>query len=489
MDTINPPHNPASEEALLGGIFAEPAIFPKVASKIGAEAFYSPQHRLIFRAMASLADQKAPIDLQTVQAELVRGGQLEEAGGLPYLAELATNSPTAASWEYHAKQIHSLAFNRKKIKLTELLLEAQKTGNTEEEGRINQDLEDLKREQVSFAKIEPFDIQEALLRLKQEQPGKKLPESWGILKAGMGAVREAAIFRPEELTFIGGRSGHGKTSFLLNLAFQWLKQDRKKLPVLVFSYEVGEGPFTKQLLSMATREKADKYGSGLSYSKVEDCYRSAMDEGNTATMPELQEFNEALRWYEKEVQPGLFWQYAAGWPTKALLNYSLATLDQRGPLAAILIDYLQLVRPATENRNAARYYEVAQIAMQLKEIAILCKCPVIVAAQVGRGSSAIPGMEDFKESGGIENAGDLLLTICNHTAHRAQLGAEIEGLDNSKRDQKEKELDGFKEGLLTVKIVKNRNGESGAQGEIGFDAKTRFFCDKDIPGLLGPAGF
>ena len=481
MDTINQPHNPASEVALLGAIFAEPAIFPQVASKIEPEAFYSPQHRLIFRAMASLADQEAPIELQTVQAELIRGGQLEDAGGLPYLSELY-DCPTSAGWEYHAEQIHSLACKRKKMKLTQQLLQAQEKGDTEEEDRLELAIEDLKREQVSFAKIEPFNIQEALYRLKEEQPGKMLPESWGILKTkegGMGAVREAAIFRPEELTFIGARSAHGKTSFLLNLAFQWLKEDPQKLPILVFSYEISEGPFTKQLLSMATREQANKFGGGLDYGELEDCYRSAMGTGNAATVAQQEQFNKAMSWCEKEVQPGLFWQYAAGWSTKKLLDYSLAALNKRGPLAAIMVDYLQLVRPVTEDRNPAlRYHEVALIAMRLKQIAKLCECPVIAAAQVNRGSSAIPGMEDFKESGGIENNADLLLTICNHTAHRDQLGDEIEGLEGSKREQKEKEQDSFKEGLLTVKIVKNRNGRGGAQGEIGFDAKTRFFCDQ-----------
>ena len=183
-------------------------------------------------------------------------------------------------------------------------------------------------------------------------------------------------------------------------------------------------------------------------------------------------------WYEKEVQPELFWQYAAGWSTKDLLNYSLATLGQKGPLAAIMVDYLGLLKARIEDKYAARYHEVAQIAYQLKELAVICKCPVIVAAQVKRGSSAIPGTEDFKESGGIENNADLLLTICNHSEHRKQLGQDIEGLEGNKRLEKEKEQDSLKEGLLTVKIVKNRNGEGGAQGEIGFDAKTRFFCDQ-----------
>ena len=475
MDTISPLHNPAHEEALLGGIFAEPDIFPKVTRKIRPEAFDSPQHRLIFRAMASLADQKAPIDLQTVRGELIRGGQLEDAGGLPYLMDLATNYPTAANWEYHAKQIHGLAFNRKKASLHSKIAAAQQEGNKELVSQLEQDLEDLKREQVSFAEIKPFNIQDAICRLKDEQPGKMLPESWGILKTkeggGMGAVREAAIFRPAELTFIGARSAHGKTSFLVNLAFQWLKEDPKKPPVLIFSLEVGEGPFTKQLLSVATRELAGKYGSGLSYGRLEDCYRSAMGTGNTATAAQQEQFLKAMSWYEKEVQPGLFWQYAAGWSTKDLLNYSLATLDQHGPLAAIMVDYLQLVRPVTEDRNPGlRYHEVALNAMRLKQIAILCKCPVIVAAQVGRGSSAIPGMEDFKESGGIENAGDLLLTICNYEKYLEQLGSDIK--ETEKPDLEKKR------GLLAVKIVKNRNGESGAQGDICFDAKTRFFCDQ-----------
>jgi len=160
----------------------------------------------------------------------------------------------------------------------------------------------------------------------------------------------------------------------------------------------------------------------------------------------------------------------------------------------VIVDYLQLVGLAGANYNTARYHEVAQAAMRLKEIGVLCKCPVVLTAQVGRGSSTLPGMEDFKESGGIENAGDILITMLNHSQQLAQIGEDLEdmadcaeGSNGKLRKRLESERSRLTGGLLTIKVVKNRNGVAGARGEVGFDGTTRFICDKDSPGLLRPS--
>ncbi|MEK7381091.1 MAG: DnaB-like helicase N-terminal domain-containing protein, partial [Gemmatimonadota bacterium] len=50
--------------------------------------FYREGHRRVFRAMAALLERRVVIDYVTLRDELARRGELDEAGGVEYLAAL-----------------------------------------------------------------------------------------------------------------------------------------------------------------------------------------------------------------------------------------------------------------------------------------------------------------------------------------------------------------------------------------------------------------
>ena len=111
------PQNVESEKAVLGAILLdEKAVF--AASEIlVADDFYLEAHREIFRAMLSLVEEDASIDLFTLREELRRRNKEEAAGGPAYLAALTDGLPRALNVGHYARTVREKAASRQLIGL------------------------------------------------------------------------------------------------------------------------------------------------------------------------------------------------------------------------------------------------------------------------------------------------------------------------------------------------------------------------------------
>ena len=97
-----PPHSQEAEQSVLGGLMLDNAAWDHVADRIVEDDFYRRDHRLIFRAIASLAARGSPFDVITLSEWLESHGELSNAGGLVYLATLAKDTPSAANIRAYA---------------------------------------------------------------------------------------------------------------------------------------------------------------------------------------------------------------------------------------------------------------------------------------------------------------------------------------------------------------------------------------------------
>jgi replicative DNA helicase len=110
-------------------------------------------------------------------------------------------------------------------------------------------------------------------------------------------------------------------------------------------------------------------------------------------------------------------------------------LTREGPLALVIVDYLQLITPA--DAKAPREQQVASISRGLKLLAKDLDVPVVALAQVGRaGTEGRAQMHHLRESGAIEADADEILLL-----HRDDTDHELYG-------------------QLEVNIVKNRHGRT-----------------------------
>ena len=68
-----------------------------------SEDFFLPQHRQIFERMIQLAEKQQAIDVVTLMEDLARRGELDSAGGVPYLSQLADGLPRVTNVEHYAR--------------------------------------------------------------------------------------------------------------------------------------------------------------------------------------------------------------------------------------------------------------------------------------------------------------------------------------------------------------------------------------------------
>ena len=106
------------EKAVLGACIIEQDAFGTVSDFLKPHSFYESKHQVIFQAIQSLAASNSPIDLLTVTQQLQKTGELENAGGAAYVAELSRSMLSAAHLEYHARIVAQKALARDLINYT-----------------------------------------------------------------------------------------------------------------------------------------------------------------------------------------------------------------------------------------------------------------------------------------------------------------------------------------------------------------------------------
>src|SRR6056300_52821 len=95
------PHSIEAEQAVLGGLMLTTGdqgnAWDMVSDVLSSSDFYRADHRLLFDTMLALVAGEQPIDVVTVADHLQAKGELDRAGGFPYLAELADNTPSTSN--------------------------------------------------------------------------------------------------------------------------------------------------------------------------------------------------------------------------------------------------------------------------------------------------------------------------------------------------------------------------------------------------------
>src|SRR5690606_21865822 len=112
-----PPHSVEAEQALLGGLMLDQRAWDQIADVVTADDLYRADHRLIFAAIGTLVERNQPPDAVTVSEYLERTGQLEAAGGLPYLARLVEDTPSAANIRAYGRIVRERAMLRQLIQI------------------------------------------------------------------------------------------------------------------------------------------------------------------------------------------------------------------------------------------------------------------------------------------------------------------------------------------------------------------------------------
>ena len=114
--------------------------------------------------------------------------------------------------------------------------------------------------------------------------------------------------------------------------------------------------------------------------------------------------------------------------TLSALRTRCRRLKRTNGLGLIVIDYLQLMRPAAGTKPENRVLEISQITQGLKAIAKELAVPVLALSQLSRAVESRedkrPQLSDLRESGTIEQDADVVMFVYRDEYYMAAERAE-----------------------------------------------------------------
>ncbi|MGH8528389.1 MAG: replicative DNA helicase, partial [Nevskiales bacterium] len=260
-----PPHSVEAEQSVLGGLMLDNEAWETVVGLVNDEDFYRADHRLIYHALEALADANHPRDVVTVSEWLKGKGQLEEAGGLAYLGQLAKDTPSAANIKAYANIVREKAVMRALIRvgteITNLGFETEGRGSSELVETAEQrvfEIADRRRKSASF--FEPISH---LLTGAINHIQKLFESKTGITGLATGLLdfdKLTCGLQNGDLVIIAGRPSMGKTSFAMNLVEHICVRD--KLPTAIFSMEMSGEQVALRMISSLGRIDQQRLRSG-----------------------------------------------------------------------------------------------------------------------------------------------------------------------------------------------------------------------------------
>ncbi len=419
-----PPHSLEAEQAVLGGIMLDPSAWDTVIEELREEDFYRQEHRLIFHSMFQQVEAGKPVDVVTLVEALDLRDELEAAGGVEYLGDLASHARGTANIAAYAKIVRERATLRTLIRVAGEIADNSYSPAgrdvadlvDEAEKKVFQIADDRAGEGAGPVQINP------MLKSAVERIDELIKSKGGVTGLSTGFKdldTKTSGLQNSDLVIVAGRPSMGKTTFAMNMVeHAVLTQDK---PVLVFSLEMPAESLIFRMLSSIGKIDQSKLRSGKL--DQEDWPKL------TAAISKLKD------------RPLLIDDSVGVSPTEMRAR-ARRVVREYGDLAMVMVDYLQLMQIKGFGDN--RVGEISEISRSLKTLAREFDCPVVTLSQLNRGLEQRPNkrpvMSDLRESGAIEQDADIIAFVYRD---------EVYNEDSSDK------------GIAEIIIGKQRNGPIG----------------------------
>ncbi|MEK1938754.1 MAG: replicative DNA helicase [Pseudomonas sp.] len=390
-----PPHSIEAEQAVLGGLMLDNNAWERVLDQVSDGDFYRHDHRLIFRAIAKLADHNSPFDVVTLSEQLDKEGQTSQTGGLAYLGELAKNTPSVANIKAYAQIVRERATLRQLIGISSEIADSAFNPQGRQAAEI---LDEAERQIFQIAEARPKTGGpvgvNALLTKAIDRIDELFNTGEGITGLSTGFTDlddKTSGLQPADLIIVAGRPSMGKTTFAMNLVENAVLRSDKV--ILVYSLEMPGESLMMRMLSSLGRIDQTKVRSGQ------------LDDDD---WPRLTSAVNLLN------DRKLFIDDTAGISPSEMRARTRRLVREHGDVGLIMIDYLQLMQiPGSSGDN--RTNEISEISRSLKALAKEFNCPVVALSQLNRSLEQRPNKRpvnsDLRESGAIEQDADVIMFV------------------------------------------------------------------------------
>lgn len=281
---------------------------------------------------------------------------------------------------------------------------------------------------------------------------KLLSTGYGKLDKALGGGLYNSLY------VVGGISGLGKTSVVLNIVENLAKEEQD---VLFISLEMSREELVAKSLSRFTRETVDKRFTPMDYPSQRDIQNGNFD-------IEAPYFQEGLINYTKVSKHIFIKEANFNYNTELIREDIIKHKALRGKAPVVVVDYLQVL-PCLKDYGDDKKNIDFNIT-ELKRISREFDTPVIVISSIGRQYYKKPiDFEAFKSSGNIEFTADVVIGL--QYSFMADIGNKQE---NQIQEMYQEAKAKYPREVQTV-ILKNRNGSIGEYTNFIYEPKYNYF--------------
>lgn len=407
-----------AERAVLGSLVFAPALLPLAQTLIRAEHFSHPAHSLIFSAYGEAAARiektgtSAQLDFVAVCAVLRDWERLNAVGGMQYIGELAECVPTAANLENHCRIVVELSQRRALLAQVTQLRRAILTAEMADVERALAKCADVT---AALAPETPTDLYTAMIssfevtaRAIEDRASGREP-SVGVPLFGIARIDARLPTGAEDgdTVVIAGGTSAGKST-LAQQSSETIATARPDEIVIVASLEMTRASIAQRAISR--RAAAIDIGNGYSGTRsvavpLHVLKTGAFTEDQYAAFEGTMNCN--LEIYQRI---HVIDDMSLGMQGLRSAAVRLSAKCKR-KIAAIFVDYLQLMTPDDEARRGEQ--AVAWVSRQCKLLAMQMRCVVVLLSQFNReyADKDRPRLSHLKGGSAIEQDASTVILL------------------------------------------------------------------------------
>mgnify|MGYP003634368940 FL=1 len=419
------PYDVMTENAVLGSVITNSGEYEAVARYFtDIEVFYQHKAKLLWRKIKQMRRDKQTIDTLTVCMSVTKE---DIDGGLTkyYITGCTSETCTKGMTELYANQLYEKYLMRRIIVKADEI-KANASNNKKDIYRTISETHSILSEILNIKPSMASDIEDIIAETVDSVKNKTTK----LIKTGYDSVDKfSGGLTRGEITIIGGRPGHGKTTVMINMLANVLEQGHK---AIFFSRELPNSELVKKIVCLESQQ--------LSYGEVRK---------NIFSEDSLRYFNNALAIIRRKYSSDKFLMF------DNVRDFASSSGEVKKFKPDIIFDdYIQLI--ACDSREEQRRLQIEKLVNDYKWLAKETDAVVVLASQLNRfieragnrGKALMPQLSDLAESGAIEQV--------------------AENVFFSYYDYKVQGERGKGKNIITLLASKVRYGDSGSV-DLGYD--------------------
>ena len=418
------PYDIESEDVLLGSVITNIEDYESVSRYfMERDVFYQDKAELLWKRITEMKRKGEHIDTLSVCSTITKS---DSSKGLTkyYVTGCTSDTCAKGAVELYAIRIYEKFLLRKVIVESENISEKAKSNDRDIYKSISK-AHSLYGELLNSRPSQAQDIEDVISDTLHEIKNK----STKLIKSGYDNVDKfAGGLTRGEVTIIGGRPGHGKTTVMINLLSKALENGQR---AMFFSRELPNSELFKKIICLESEQ--------LSYSMVRK---------NVYTENALLVVNNTISEIKKKYSSDRFLMF------DNIRDFEMSSSEVKKFKPDIIFDdYIQLI--SCSGYEDSRRLQIEKLVNDYKWLAKETDCVVVLASQLNRGierdsrgKSYNPQLSDLAESGAIEQV--------------------AENVFFSYYDYKVKGEAGKGKNIISLHACKVRYGDSGVS-DLGYD--------------------